>query len=155
MKIRIVLTISLVAIISIYSNAQPYNTAIGLRLGPYYGLTLKHNLSQSNALEGILSTTWNEFMLVGLYQVHRQAFDLPTMRWYFGGGAHVGAWGGGRYVAGQTGFILGASGVLGIEYNFDDLPLNISLDWLPSFDLLERFGPRFNHIGLSVRYMIR
>jgi hypothetical protein len=155
MKVKAFLLVIFFSLVSHFATAQAYNTAIGLRLGPHYGITAKHHLTSQNALEGILTAGWNHFQLVGLYQVHNQAFQMETMRWYYGGGAHIGSWQGGRYLNQRNGFLLGASGILGLEYNFLDLPLNISLDWLPQIDIIERFGPRFDNFGVSVRYMIR
>lgn len=148
---------ALIALLSLnFAVAQDYRTGIGLRLGPYYGLTVKHNLNQVNAVEGILSASFNEFFLVGTYQWHHdRVFDLQPMRFYYGIGPHIGSWGGGRYGVAHSGFLLGASGIVGLEYNFLDIPLNIALDWIPQFDIIERFGPRFHSIGLSVRYLIR
>jgi len=47
--------------------------------------------------------------------------------------------------------VLGADVVGGIEYTFDDLPLNIALDLIPSFDII---GGDWFHFkaGISFRY---
>ena len=48
--------------------AQDYRTGIGLRAGVPYGLTIKHFLTKSNALEGILASRWGGFIITGLYE---------------------------------------------------------------------------------------
>jgi hypothetical protein len=32
---------------------------------------------------------------------------------------------------------VGVSGVLGLDYTFDNIPLNVSVDWAPTFVLLD------------------
>ncbi|MDP8200544.1 MAG: hypothetical protein P9M11_00210, partial [Candidatus Tenebribacter burtonii] len=31
--------------------------------------------------------------------------------------------------------VVGIDGIIGIEYNFEELPFNIGLDWKPAFNL--------------------
>jgi len=48
------------------SNAQDYNTGIGLRGGWGTGLTIKHFLNGKAAVEGILDSRWHGFSVTGL-----------------------------------------------------------------------------------------
>lgn len=139
------------------AQAQEYNTAVGVRISPFWGVTAKHFINSTDAVEGILHSRWNAFKLTALWERHTQAFDEPGLNFYYGLGAHLGA-SGNRYYndrfAGGGRFILGLDGILGLEYTIQDqaVPLNISLDWKPTFD----FAP-FAHfwgseLALSVRY---
>jgi hypothetical protein len=131
-------------------NAQDYKTGVGLRLGWDQGLTIKHFIGSKPALEGILSARYRGFDVTGLFEVHNRAFDVDRLDWYFGGGAHVGFYGT-NYGYG-SGTFVGLTGILGLEYNFAEVPINLSLDWKPVFD----FG--YSHFiadggALSIRYI--
>lgn len=155
---KIVLTLTLVIFFTAFISAQDYNTGVGLRLGFSNGLTVKHFVSRKSAFEGLLSTRWRGFELTGLYEVHDNAFDVNRLNWYFGGGAHVGFWNGdytyGRW--GREGYnyvVVGIDGILGIEYNFSEFPINISLDWKPAFNLTGYSGFWGDGGALSIRYI--
>ena len=49
-------------------------------------------------------------------------------------------------------FGLGASGELGLSYNFD-FPMSISADWRPTFWILEDTDFRADGFGINVRYV--
>lgn len=153
---KIILTLTLVIFISAFGSAQDYNTGVGLRLGFSNGLTVKHFLSQRSAVEGLLATRWHGFEITGLLEVHNQAFDVDRLKWYFGGGAHIGFWNGDNTYWGDTGTnytIIGVDGILGIEYSFSEVPINLSLDWKPAFNLTGYTGFWGDGGALSIRYI--
>ncbi len=148
---KLLTTLILIATIGALASAQDYKTGVGLRLGLYNGLTIKHFISDKSALEGLLSTRWNGFEITGLYEVHNNAFDVERLKWYYGGGAHVGFYGSG-YVGGAV-TVVGVDGILGLEYSFSEVPINLSLDWKPQFNFIG-----YSHFwgdggALSVRYI--
>ena len=50
-------------------------------------------------------------------------------------------------------FNLGASGEIGLEYNLDDIPIVIGIDYRPTFWIIEETTFKWNNIGLNVRYI--
>jgi hypothetical protein len=148
---KILLTLVLALTVVALANAQDYKTGIGLRGGWGYGLTVKHFISEKSALEGILSSRWSGFEVTGLYEIHNRAFDVDRLNWYFGGGAHVGFYGN-NYPGGNV-TVVGIDGILGLEYNFKEVPINLSLDWKPAFNFVG-----YNHFfgdggAFSIRYI--
>ena len=142
--------------IAITSGAQDYKTGIGLRAGVPYGLTVKHFLNESHALEGILASRWQGFVITGLYQNEYWTGEYPGLNWYWGFGAHVGFWDAGanpRVSDTYTGSVIGADAILGIEYTFDSIPLNLSLDILPTVNIIGYAGWGGINGALSVRYV--
>ncbi len=141
-----------------FLSAQNYNTALGIRAGAFNGVSLKHFLSSRHAVEGILSFRWQGFSVTGLYEIHDQAFDVQGLQWYYGFGAHVGFWDG-RNVRWTDGVdnqvILGVDGIIGLEYNFAEIPINISLDWKPALNLIGYSGFWADGGAISVRYLFR
>ena len=55
--------------------AQDYKTGIGIRGGTQNGLTVKHFFSEHSAIEGIVSTRWEGFYVIGLYEWHGPYFS--------------------------------------------------------------------------------
>ncbi len=150
---KALLVIIIVAGLAISSYGQDYKTAIGLRAGVPYGLTVKHFVSQQNAFEGILASRWGGFVATVLYENEHWTGEYPGLNWFFGVGAHVGFWNNNPYVTGDGGSVIGLDGILGLEYTFDEIPLNLSLDIMPSFNLIGSTGWGGINGGLSIRYV--
>ena len=137
-------------------NAQDYKTSLGLRAGYPYGLTIKHFLNEYNAVEGILASNYGGFVATVLFENEHWTGHYPGFNWYWGLGAHVGFWdaGANRYIhSTYTGAVVGIDGVLGLEYTFDEIPLNLALDILPSLNLLGTTGYGGIYSALSIRYV--
>ncbi|HUX53890.1 MAG TPA: hypothetical protein VMV56_05730, partial [Williamwhitmania sp.] len=112
---RIGITILLAMCLSSYSNAQDYNTGIGLRAGYTNGLTVKHFIGSKVALEGILSSRWEGVEITGLYELQNRAFNTERLDWFIGFGAHVGFWNGDHTNWGNRGesyTVVGVDGIL-------------------------------------------
>lgn len=139
------------------SHAQDYRTALGLRLGSSTGITIKHFTKRGAALEGLLTTRWDGGMITGLYEVVGNAFDEPNLSWYFGGGAHIGFWDSHPYWLdrGETRSVLGVDLILGLEYTFDEIPLNLGFDWKPAINLVGHQGFWADEFALSVRFAFK
>jgi hypothetical protein len=138
-----------------FLNAQEYHTGIGIRAGNFSGLTIKHFNRQRGAFEGLITSRWEGFAVTGLYELHNKAFDVNHLNWYYGGGAHVGFYNGSHAYWGDAGTaytIIGIDGILGIEYSFDDIPINIGIDWKPALNLVGYTGI-WSEGALSVRYI--
>jgi hypothetical protein len=150
--------VSFILITFSLSAQQTYKTGLGLRGGYPSGITAKHFISGTNAIEGVLSFGWGGFGITGLYQIHNQIPDAPGFKWYYGGGAHLGTSNAakGNPWSGTTGskVFIGVDGVLGAEYVFAEAPISISLDVLPILNIVEDLGVWFN-AGLSVRYTFK
>ena len=145
-----------VALISLSLNGQDYKTSLGLRAGYPYGVTIKHFLNKTNALEGILASKWGGFVITALYENEHWTGQYPGLNWFWGVGAHVGFWDEGRNpTVNETyvGAVIGADAILGLEYTFDEIPLNLSLDLLPTLNLFGSTGWGGINGGLSIRYV--
>lgn len=155
---KLLFAVTLALCLISFSHAQDYNTGIGLRAGLYNGLTVKHFLSEKAAVEGILASRWSGFEVTGLYEIHARAFEVDRLNWYYGIGGHVGFYNGDKTkdswgTAGTTYTVIGIDGILGLEYNFTEIPINLSIDWKPAFNLTG-----YSHFwgdggALSIRYI--
>lgn len=146
---------------AIVSQSQPkintgsdYRTALGIKFWPG-GITIKHFVNDNRALEGLGYFWTHGFRFTGLYEFHGDINDAPGLKWYAGPGAHIGAYnevwyhGGHYYDDGDVS--LGIDGVVGLDYKISGAPINLSLDFQPSLELLSQ--PYFSVCGgLAIRY---
>ena len=157
MKKIAVIVLFVFCLISI-SNAQDYKTGIGLRGGFDYGLTIKHFTAEKSAFEFLLASRWRGFEITGLYEIHNQAFNAERLKWYFGFGGHIGFWNG-NYThdywgnPGTNYTVVGIDGILGLEYSFKEVPINIGLDWKPAFNFVGYSGFWADEGAISIRYI--
>jgi len=131
-----------------FANAQNYNNGIGIRLGGVAnGITFRHFMNANSAFEGLLGFSHNSFLITGLYERHIPINNAPGLQWFYGGGAHIGFFGyeghyrtykdhGHYYVVeeGENTAALGLDFILGLDYKFNNAPLNIGLDLKPFID---------------------
>lgn len=153
---KIFLLLASALLISVHAAGQDYKTGVGLRLGLYNGLSVKHFFSENKAAEGILTTRWRGFDITGLYEIHNQAFQIDRLNWYYGFGAHVGFWNGDNTPWGHLGTnyaVVGIDGVIGIEYNFLEVPINIGIDWKPELNLTGYTAFWGDSGALTIRYI--
>jgi hypothetical protein len=155
---KIVITCLIVFCLISVSNAQDYKTGIGFRGGLTNGLTVKHFTSEKSAFEFLLASRWRGFEITGLYEIHNQAFNTERLKWYYGFGAHVGFWNG-DYTHGYWGdpgvsyTVIGIDGILGLEYSFKEVPINLGIDWKPALNLVGYSGFWADGGALSIRYI--
>lgn len=107
-------------------------------------ISVKHFLSTSVALEGLFS--FNPVAIGALAEVHHPLSSTPGLRWLFGGGA---------FVYFEDGVGVGAQGMLGLDYKFTGVPINLSLDWKPELDLTNEFSFEPAAVGLSLRFVLK
>jgi hypothetical protein len=77
---------------------------------------------------------------------------MEGLQWYYGGGANITLYSGDYdlYDNDQGGTTFGIAGNLGLDYKFEDVPVNVSLDWIPVFSFGYDFGGDGG--GIAVRY---
>lgn len=142
-------------------QAQTYSTALGLRLGYPASASYKNFIANDRAIEAFVgfrsyrsSRSW---INVGVaYQVHNELPGLKGLQWYYGLG--VSAYSYQRranFPGDRDGSVsFGLQGYLGLDYIFPDIPINLSLDWVPTY-FLNGNGFDGNFGALAVRYVLR
>lgn len=169
--IRSILLLILVSLVSqLAVQAQPYSTGVGLRLGGQTrGVSVKKFVGGTTALEGIASIGRKSFMITGLFEKHTPFPSVDGFSWFFGGGAHVGFYNEGYYYFysrtrsskfddewtgwdNETG--VGLDFILGLEYKFQNAPVDIAVDLKPFVDFIrsEYFG--YWDGALTVRFTL-
>jgi len=145
-------------------DASNYTIAAGLKFGGYEdGISGKYFATDNVSYEGILGfRSHHGVVITGLYEINQEAFNVPELKFYYGFGAHIGAVGKGDYQRfngdneyyNSSHILLGADGVIGLEYVIPNSPIAVSLDLNPRIELAS--GPFFDIApGLGVKYMFQ
>jgi len=142
---KLILTIALIAGIAFTSNAQE----VGLRFGGSNGLG-------GVAVDGVFSmgqfsrvhadlAFWDGYMgLDALWNFIYRPLGEEAFNWYVGVGPST--------LIGNE-FWLGASGEVGLEYRFKEVPIALGLDWRPTFWIIDDTHFGANSFGLNVRWV--
>ena len=150
-----VITLCLVclAVSGLYNSvsAQDYKLAAGIRFSSAAptlsnSVSVKYFMDETNAIEGLISFG-TRFGVGGLYERHQLIGGTPSFTWFYGGGAYVG------FESGRT--YLGPTGVVGLDYKFQNAPLNLSLDWKPELDLIPSINFVPDAFALTARFTFK
>lgn len=143
-------------------NAQDISkNALGLRLGDNDGfggeISYQRGLSKKTRLE--LDLGWrnsNHVDALKIAALHQWVWNIDGgFNWYAGVGGGLASWSYNYQGYKDSGLGLFAAGDIGIEYNFDEAPIQLSLDFRPEIYFNsddwreENFGP---DIALGIRY---
>lgn len=147
-------------------QAQEFSSAIGARLGYPLSLSYKTFINEKGAVELIAGTRgfgsgafrYRWFTVAGAYQVHQplDLGDLDGLTWYYGAGASIFFWNYDEAFANPgSNTSIGLQGYLGLSYTLPDTPVNITVDWVPTF-FLNGFtdGFRGGYGSVGIRYVI-
>ncbi len=136
------------------SFAQPYQSAIGGRLGYPFAVSYKFFVSEPGAFEIFGGPRGykrdNGFSINGLYQHHFPIKGADYLSFYLGGGLGIQLWN-------NRGANAALLANLGLDYKFVNAPLNIGLDWVPVFYVNYDYDGPFAPWGgsLYIRYVLK
>ena len=141
------------------SQAQDYNSAVGLRFGYPLSVSYKMFLNEANAIEAYAGfrnwAFYREVRINGAYLIHNELESVERLKWYYGAGAGVAIFSYDTgYIGDDGGVGLTISGYLGVEYTLDGTPVSFSLDWVPSFYLGGVGGFGAGYGALAARYVL-
>ncbi|WP_210463426.1 hypothetical protein [Rufibacter roseolus] len=145
--------------------AQAQKAGLGLRVGGYSaGISGKYFFRDAVAFEGILGTGLGRrgFQLTGLFELHAPAFAVPGLQWFYGGGAHVGAFRGRYYFKSSNKHYVenydrnlatvGIDGIVGLEYQITEIPISLGVDFKPFIETNRAGLFLYGDGALTVRY---
>ncbi len=149
-----ILLLLLLCGVSIGANAQSmgrtYKTALGVKVWDGGGISFKTFLAPNKAVEVIGYFYRYGTRITGLYEIHGNIEGAPGLKWYVGPGAHIGFYNDKGSNGDKT--IAGIDGVLGLDYKINKAPLNLSVDWQPSFEFADGRGFAGSWGGVGIRY---
>ena len=136
--------------LQLHTTAQTYKHQIGIRLGSSEqvissGISYRYLFSTNKAVEGIVNLR-NEAIAVGaLYEIFQPISSVKNLQWYYGGGAYIGFMGFDNF---------GVMGIAGLDYQFTEVPVNLSIDWKPELNLIEGVNFRASTVAVSIRFAL-
>ena len=144
-------------------NAQNYQSAVGVRLGSPLSISYKQFINDSHALEAYVGTrgySWYRWTNISAaYQIHKDLSleGLEGLQYYYGlgGSVYFWSWDDALFEDSYTATTFGVQGYIGMDYKFANLPLNITLDWVPTYFVNgygSGFGAGFGSLG--IRYTL-
>lgn len=148
----LLLTLAAISIFSLATvHAQDYKLGLGIRFSDASptlsnSISVKYFMNENTAIDGLVSFG-SRFGVGGLYEIHTPLNATPGLKWYYGGGAYLGFQDRNAY--------LGPQGVVGLEYKFENIPLNLSLDWKPELDIVPAINFVPDAFGLTARFTIK
>ena len=143
---------------SLYTaSAQGYKTALGVRLSSSNAMqnnsvSFKQFISDKTAIEALF-TFGDPLALGALLEIHKP-LNPEGLTWFYGGGGYIGFVKKLNTNTGKEGTDpnFGAQGVIGLDYKFNNIPLNISLDWKPELNLVNDINFEPAAIGFTARF---
>jgi len=134
-------------------NAQESQTAVGAKFytgnGSLGGLNIRHSTNANTALEGSLLFFSGGLGIEGLYEYQAPIAGAAGLQYFVGGGGMLGF---GTGKGSQTAFALRLTG--GLDYKFEDAPIDVSLGFDPFFYLAPSTGSNLA-LGIGLRYIIK
>ena len=156
---RIVFVALLMAGITAFNtaNAQDYRTALGVRLSSAAAsvnnsVSFKQFITNKTAIEGLLSFG-DPLALCLLIELHIP-LAAEGLSYFYGGGGYL------AFTKtynpnkqrNETDPSIGAMGVIGLDYKFKGIPLNLSLDWKPELNIVSDINFEPAVVGLTARF---
>lgn len=147
---KFLLVVTVVLGMAAVAAAQP--RALGIRAGYGAEVSYQHTLGAANFAEIDLGWSVGAFNAGLAYDF--QICPVGPFNFYAGPQAYIGF---GGYAEGDgpkdTKLWAGVGAQLGLEYCFEEIPLQLSLDWKPSFNLVPATGFGWQGIALGIRYL--
>jgi len=156
---KIVLGFLLTAGMGLVNNlsAQDYKTALGVRLSSSNAMqnnsiSFKQFITERTAIEGLF--TFGDPLALGVLVEFHKPLAPAGLTWFYGAGGYI------SFVKkvnvanakSTTDPNFGGQGVIGLDYKFNNVPLNISLDWKPELNIVSDINFEPAAIGFSARF---
>ena len=139
------------------SRAQDYKTALGVRLSSSQpmvnnSISLKQFINDKTAIEGLLS--FGDPLALGVLVEFHKPLSASGLKYFYGAGGYF------AFVKtynpnhgrNETDPNFGAQGIVGLDYKFNNVPFNISLDWKPELNIVPDINFEPAAIGFTARF---
>ena len=138
-------------------SAQDYKTALGVRLSSSNAMqnnsiSIKQFINEKMAVEGLF--TFGDPLALGALLEFHKPLSASGLTYFYGAGGYIG------FVKtvntatqkSSTDANFGAQGVIGLDYKFNNIHLNLSLDWKPELNIVNDINFEPAAIGFTARF---
>jgi hypothetical protein len=158
MKKLIVVCLLAIGIGSVQNvSAQDYKTGLGVRLSSSNAMqsnsiSIKHFINQKTAIEGLF--TFGDPLALGALIEFHKPLAAAGLTYFYGAGGYIGFEKKVNTVTQKTNTNanFGAQGIIGLDYKFNNVPLNLSLDWKPELNIVSDINFEPAAIGFTARF---
>ena len=134
-----------------------YKKAIGVKMYPS-AISYKSFMTNTKAIEVLGYFTLDGFRTTIMIEKYSPFANTEQLSWYIGYGGHLGIWSEEWKKNNPThkaGIALGVDGIIGLDYKIKNAPLNLSIDWQPSFNVVGSSYFESGWAGLGIRYTLK
>ena len=134
-----------------------YKTALGVRLSSSNAMqsnsiSIKHFINQKTAIEGLF--TFGDPLALGALLEFHKPLAASGLSYFYGAGGYI------AFLKtvnvntqkSSTDPNIGAQGIIGLDYKFSNVPLNLSLDWKPELNIISDINFEPAAIGFTARF---
>lgn len=138
----------LLLVLSFTTNAQTYKHELGIRLGSREqaiatGFSYRYFANEKTAIEGLINLGNDAPAIGAIYERFAPIKGVEHLQWFYGAGAYVGF---------NSFDNFGLMGIAGLDFQFTEVPINLSIDWKPELNLIEGVAFRASTVAVSVRF---
>ena len=146
---------------SFISFAQNYSTSLGVRLGSgsngdrnyaiSSAISLKHFFNEKAAAKLLFGPSYYyDILTIGaIFELHHPIPKNENLTWFYGGGAYISF---NDLKSHSYGNLFGAMGIIGLDYKFKNLPINLELECKPELNIVDAINFELFNFGFSMRY---
>lgn len=140
-----------------FTQGNAYKTALGVRLSSSNAMqnnsiSIKQFVNDNVAIEGLF--TFGDPLALGILVEKHKPLSSEGLTYFYGAGGYI------SFIKKVNTTTLksttepnfGAQGVIGLDYKFNNVPLNISLDWKPELNIVSDINFEPAAIGFSARF---
>ena len=156
---KIILSVIVITTLSLANTvaAQNYKTALGVRLSSSNAMvnnavSIKHFINERTAVEGLLS--FGDPLAIGALVEFHKPLAAEGLTYFYGAGGYLAFLKTVNTTTQKTSTDpnIGAQGVIGLDYKFANIPLNLSLDWKPELNIVTDINFEPAAIGFTARF---
>ena len=138
-------------------SAQEYKTALGVRLSSSAAMvnnsvSFKQFISDKSAIEALFS--FGDPLALGAILEFHKPLAPSGLSYFYGAGGYISFIKNTNVATGKTSTDpnFGTQGVIGLDYKFSNVPLNLSLDWKPELNIVSDINFEPAAIGFTARF---
>ena len=112
-------------------------------------ISFKYLVAEDWMIESLLSL--GKPLAIGIIAEKYKPVLSNRFNYFFGGGAYASF---GKTKTGEERY-AGLQGIIGLDYKLPVLPVNLSIDWKPEFNLIKNVSLEPAAIGVSARFTFK
>ncbi len=133
---------------------QSYKSAVGARFGYILTADYKKSVGENKYVDFYAGFYGGGGFHGGVaLNINKPIEDVNNLYWYYGAGVFFSAYKYNTYDNDLSTF-YGVNAVIGLDYEFEELPLDVSVDWMPGYYFGSYNGFGAYSGGLAVRYIL-